>query len=249
MSLYEIITPAARRRPHTLVTVILAEVPGCRGRGGGARRSRHSAKITAAPAADGPYQSRVQSCLVGETVTETHHSGAGDDRGHPGASSAVRAVDSDVDLRVPRQRFELRRAPWATLAVISAGGVIGALARYGLTEPFPHRPVGFDWAVFGANVSGCLLIGVLMVAVTEVWQVHRLARPFLGVGVLGGFTTFSTYIIDIQQAVSAGAAWQALGYLAATLVCALAAVYAGVRVTRVLTRPHYRDRRDREDVP
>lgn len=79
---------------------------------------------------------------------------------------------------------------WPVLAVISAGGVTGALARYGLAEAFPHAVDRFAWATFGINVSGCLLIGVLMVLVTEVWSTRWLLRPFLGTGVLGGYTTF-----------------------------------------------------------
>ena len=143
-------------------------------------------------------------------------------------------VDPDVDLHVPEQRAELRRAPWATLGAISAGGVLGALARFGLSSAFPYGPAEFPWPVFWVNVSGCLLIGVLMVLVTEVLRAHRLVRPFLGVGVLGGYTTFSTYAVDVQRAVEHGAPRVGLAYLAVTLVAALAAVLAGVRLTRAL---------------
>jgi fluoride exporter len=122
------------------------------------------------------------------------------------------------------------------LGAISAGGAIGALARYGLSAAWPHPPGHFPWAVFVINVSGCFLIGVLMVVITEVVTPHRLVRPFLGVGVLGGYTTFSTYTGDIQQLVAAGAARTALVYLAGTLVAALAAVYAALTVTRAVTR-------------
>jgi fluoride exporter len=142
-------------------------------------------------------------------------------------------TDSDVDLRVPRQRLELRRAPWAVLGAISVGGALGALARYGIAYALPSGPTGFPWATFLINVSGCLLIGALMVLVTDVWGGRRLIRPFLGVGVLGGYTTFSTYVVDIQRLVNAGAPATALGYLAATLLAALAAVYAGATVTRL----------------
>jgi CrcB protein len=123
-------------------------------------------------------------------------------------------------------------AAWLVLAVISAGGVAGTLTRYGLTEAFPSTAAGFAWATFGINVSGCLLIGVLMVLVTDVWPTRRLLRPFLGTGVLGGYTTFSTYILDIQHLLAAGAARTALAYLAGTLLTALAAVYAGITLTR-----------------
>jgi len=150
----------------------------------------------------------------------------------------VTPVDSDVDLRVPAERRELRPSPWPVLAAISAGGVVGALSRFGLTEAFPYRPGGFAWATFTINVSGCLLIGALMVLIEQVWTGRRLLRPFLGVGVLGGFTTFSTYVVDIQQTVAASAAGTALLYLAATLTCALVAVWIGTTLTGWAVRRH-----------
>lgn len=147
----------------------------------------------------------------------------------------TRPVDPDVDLHAPKQRWELRRAPWSTLAVISLGGVLGALARYGLSTWFPHSPTTLDWATLGINTAGCLLIGVLMVII-DAYPVHRLVRPFLGVGVLGGFTTFSTYVVGIQRSVSAHAPRTALLYLALTLVCALGAVWLGVSLARLAVR-------------
>ena len=153
-------------------------------------------------------------------------------------------TDPDVDLRVARPRWKPFQAPWSVLGVISAGGVAGALGRYALAGAWPHQPGQFPWATFVTNVAGCFLIGILMVLITEVWAAHRLLRPFLGVGVLGGFTTFSTYTGDVQQMVAAGAARAALLYLAGTLIAALAAVYAGLTLTRLTTRG-YRTIRDR----
>jgi CrcB protein len=141
-------------------------------------------------------------------------------------------IDSDLDLRVPRQRYELRRAPWAVLGVISAGGLLGASARYELGVAFPAAPPGFPWTIFAINTVGCLLIGALMVVVTDVWAGRRLVRPFLGVGVLGGFTTFSTYIVDIRSLLDAGAAGLALAYLAGTVVAAMVATWVGLVAMR-----------------
>jgi CrcB protein len=141
-------------------------------------------------------------------------------------------IDSDVDLHVERQRTEVFRTHGAVLAAISVGGAVGSLARYGLGVAFPPGRTGFPWATFGINAVGSLLIGVLMVLVVEVWEAHPLIRPFLGVGILGGFTTFSTYVVDVQRLVDAGAAGTALAYLAGTLVAAVAAVYVGLTVTR-----------------
>jgi len=150
----------------------------------------------------------------------------------PGGLDHRLPTDSDVDLHVERQRSELLRAPWAVLTAIAVGGALGSLARYGLAVAFPPPPAGLPWATFAVNVSGGLLIGILMVLVTDVFDAHPLVRPLLGVGVLGGFTTFSTYVVDIQRIVNAGAAGTALAYLLGTLVAALAAVYLGIAVTR-----------------
>jgi CrcB protein len=120
---------------------------------------------------------------------------------------------------------------WPILAVIACGGVVGVLARYAVALRLPHRPGQFPWSTFLVNISGCLVIGILMVLVAEVWPGRRLLRPFLGVGVLGGYTTFSTYAIEIQQTVTASAAAVALLYLASTLLGALLAVWTGATLT------------------
>ncbi|UBU09147.1 fluoride efflux transporter CrcB [Nonomuraea gerenzanensis] len=140
-----------------------------------------------------------------------------------------RPIDPDVDLHVPAQRAE---PLGPVLAAIAAGGALGALARFGAQTALPNGPADFPWATFLVNVSGCLLIGVLMVVITEVRRAHRLVRPFLGVGVLGGYTTFSTYAVDVRRAVAAGAPVTGLVYLAATMLAALAAVAAGMWLTR-----------------
>ncbi|MDQ1293781.1 MAG: fluoride exporter, partial [Actinomycetota bacterium] len=90
-------------------------------------------------------------------------------------------------------------------------------------------PGAFAWATLIVNVVGCLLIGVLMGVIARV-GVGRLVRPFLGIGVLGGFTTFSTYVADIQQSLQVGAARTALAYLATTLLLALVSVWLGQNV-------------------
>lgn len=150
----------------------------------------------------------------------------------PRSVTESEAIDPDVDIHVAGQPRELRDHPAAVLVAISAGGVAGALARYWLGEAFPHEPGSWPWATWGINVSGCLLIGVLMVLIGEIWTRQRLVRPFFGVGVLGGFTTFSTATVDVQQLVAQGAAGVGLLYLASTILGALVAVAAGSSATR-----------------
>lgn len=122
------------------------------------------------------------------------------------------------------------------LAAIAAGGALGALARHGIGLLLPTAPGAFPAATFGINVLGCLLIGVLLVVVTEVRAAHPLVRPFLATGVLGGFTTFSTYALDARQLLGTGHAVTALGYVAGTLVAAVLATWAGAAVTRRVVR-------------
>ncbi|MFR9777592.1 FluC/FEX family fluoride channel [Micromonospora sp. MS34] len=145
-------------------------------------------------------------------------------------------VDPDVDLHVSADRGELAAHPAAVLGAIAAGGGLGALSRAGVQTLFPHPPAGFPWATFGVNLAGCLLIGVLMAVITA-RPAGPLVRPFLGVGVLGGFTTFSAYAVDVQRTVAEGAPGTALAYLAATVIGALLAVWTGDAVAgRLLAR-------------
>jgi CrcB protein len=145
-------------------------------------------------------------------------------------------IDPDVDLRVESHRRELTRSHGAVLLVIALGGGIGAVARYGLAQALPTRTGQFPWATFATNVLGCFLIGALMVLITEVLSAHPLVRPFLGVGILGGFTTFSTYAVETRGLLQPGSVGLAFGYLAGTLVFAMLAVIAGVWLTRTVTR-------------
>ncbi|MFJ4468356.1 fluoride efflux transporter CrcB [Streptomyces sp. NPDC089424] len=120
------------------------------------------------------------------------------------------------------------------VAVVAVGGAIGAVARYAAVLWWPPHPGGFPWSTFWVNAVGCAVIGVFMVLVTEFRSPHRLLRPFFGTGVLGGFTTFSTYAVDIERLADSGHPATAVAYLAATVVAALAAVWAATAATRRL---------------
>jgi CrcB protein len=120
------------------------------------------------------------------------------------------------------------------MGVIAAGGVLGAQARYGIDRLSAGNPSGIPWATLAVNASGCLLIGMLMVVLLELTAPHRLLRPFLGIGVLGGFTTFSAYAVEVQELLTDGRALAALGYLAATPVLAVAFCWAGAALARTV---------------
>jgi CrcB protein len=146
-------------------------------------------------------------------------------------------MDPDVDLSVPTDRVETRPSPAPVVAAVSAGGVLGALARYGVSAAWPHHAGGFPWSIWVINISGSFLIGVLMVLISARRPAQRFIRPFFGAGILGGYTTFSASVVDVRELATAGAPEMALIYLGATIVAALVAVWAGTALTSALVRP------------
>ena len=118
------------------------------------------------------------------------------------------------------------------VAVVALGGGAGAVARYAASLWWPTPAHGFPWTILWVNVVGCAVIGVFMVIITEVRTAHPLLRPFFGTGVLGGFTTFSTYAVDVRDLLDGGKAGAGLVYLAVTPLAALAAVWTAAAAAR-----------------
>ncbi len=140
------------------------------------------------------------------------------------------------------------RDRWDILLVIAVGGALGSLARWALTEVTPKVTGLQPWAAtWLENVTGGLLLGGLMVLVLDVWPPNRYLRPFVGVGVLGGYTTFSTYMLDTWELLAAGRSPLALGYLFGTLLTGLLAVWLGVVGARGSVAALERRRRRRLD--
>ncbi|MEU5522917.1 fluoride efflux transporter CrcB [Streptomyces sp. NPDC047860] len=147
-------------------------------------------------------------------------------------------------MKAPATEGRLRarhavRAQAPVVAVVALGGAAGAVARYAASLWWPTPAGGFPWTILWVNVAGCFMIGAFMVVVTEVRTAHPLVRPFFGTGVLGGFTTFSTYAVDVRDLLDGGHPAAGLLHLAVTPLAALAAVWTAVSATRrVLIRRH-----------
>jgi CrcB protein len=103
------------------------------------------------------------------------------------------------------------------LGAIAVGGGVGSVLRYELARAVHSSADGFPVATLVTNLVGSLLLGGLIVAITEIWRAHRLLRPLLGTGLLGGFTTFSTFSLE-ARGVGAGVA----------AVCIAASVLGGI---------------------
>lgn len=126
------------------------------------------------------------------------------------------------------------RAEPATLCAIAIGGALGASARYGLTQLVHLGAAGFPWATFGINVSGSFLLGLLLAA-TVSQTTNRYIRPFASIGVLGAFTTYSTFAVESDLLVKDGHAVTAVAYGIGSLVLGLGAVSAGSLLGRNLS--------------
>jgi CrcB protein len=114
------------------------------------------------------------------------------------------------------------------------GGVLGALARWAVTEALPHSPGAWPWATFLVNITGCLLIGVLLAVLLALFPHSPWLRPFLAVGVLGGFTTYSTFAVEAVRLVESGHPALATGYVLASVTGGVAAVVVGLLAGRAV---------------
>lgn len=113
----------------------------------------------------------------------------------------------------------------ADLALVAVGAAGGALLRWGIGELAPTTS-GFPWAIFSINVSGCLLLGLLPL----IHGNHHEATLLLGPGLLGGFTTVSTYADQVRSLADDGRVALAAAYFVGTLAAALVAATIGRRL-------------------
>jgi CrcB protein len=106
------------------------------------------------------------------------------------------------------------------------GGALGALARWAVAVALPS-PTGWPWATLLVNLTGCLLLGALIAVLAAHVPEASWPRPLLGVGVLGGYTTYSTFAVEVVRLTESGALVLAGGYVVASVVGGVAAVAAG----------------------
>jgi CrcB protein len=124
-----------------------------------------------------------------------------------------------------------QRHPARKLAAIYAGGVVGALIRVGLAQAFPPGPGAWPWPTFAVNIVGAFLLGYFFARLRDHPE-ESLAHPFLGIGICGTLTTFSTLQLELFEMLEGGYLPLALAYAAATIVGGFACVHLGTVATR-----------------
>jgi CrcB protein len=126
-----------------------------------------------------------------------------------------------------------RRVQLALVAAVAAGGALGAVSRYAISLAIPETSGGFPWATFLINITGSAVLGFLVTLLLEQFPRGRLARPLLGTGFIGAYTTFSTFTVEAVLLVRAGHAAVAAAYVLASVVAGLAAAWAGIAAARL----------------
>ncbi len=121
-----------------------------------------------------------------------------------------------------------------SILLVMAGGASGALLRYMLTRSLPVGASGWPWPTFLANILGGFAMGLLAVFVLKNGQLSEDMRLLLGVGLLGGFTTFSAFSLEMMTMIEQGNAAVAGLYAISSVLIALMAVFAGASLGRVV---------------
>ncbi|MEL7445233.1 MAG: fluoride efflux transporter CrcB [Pseudomonadota bacterium] len=124
--------------------------------------------------------------------------------------------------------------------IVAAGGALGAVGRYqlgrGVTHWFGAQSIStFPWATLTANIIGSLAMGLLFGWLARHGGASETARLFFGVGLLGGFTTFSAFSLEMLLLIERGSIGLAMAYATLSVLAGLAALYLGLSLIRVAT--------------
>jgi CrcB protein len=120
------------------------------------------------------------------------------------------------------------------LFAVALGGAIGSLARYFVASAVQQPSMQFPWGIFVVNISGGLLMGIIVELSGLKLNLSPELRAFLTVGVLGGYTTFSTFSLDSALLIERGAWTSAAAYMAGSAILSVAALFAGLWIVRVI---------------
>jgi CrcB protein len=118
------------------------------------------------------------------------------------------------------------------LAAVFVGGALGTAARAALATFAVPDPGRWPWPTFTVNIVGALLLGYFTTRLLERLPVSSYRRPLLGTGLCGGLTTFSTMQVEVVRMLEHGHLGLAIGYIAASVVAGLFAVYLASALVR-----------------
>jgi CrcB protein len=117
---------------------------------------------------------------------------------------------------------------------VGVGGGVGALARYYIASWVQPAGAAFNWGIFIVNITGGLLMGLIVEASALKLNLSPELRSFLTVGILGGYTTFSTFSLDSALLLQKGQYGLAAAYVTGSVVLSIAALFAGLSIVRAI---------------
>lgn len=145
-------------------------------------------------------------------------------------------IGSEGDVRRFDRRRRAQQVQRVIVVALACGGVLGALSRYALSLAIPADPGQFPWSTFLINLSGSAVLGFILILLIEQFPRGRLARPVIGTGFIGAYTTFSTFEVDTSELIRDGHVATAVTYLVASVVGGLLVVWFGMMSARLVLR-------------
>jgi CrcB protein len=121
------------------------------------------------------------------------------------------------------------------LAMVGLGGAIGSVARF-LVAGWVQNPAwtGFPYGIFIVNITGGLIMGILTEAMALKFHVSLEVRAFLTTGILGGYTTFSTFSLESAMLIERHAYGQAIVYIVGSALLSIIALFVGLWIVRAV---------------
>lgn len=146
------------------------------------------------------------------------------------------SLHEDTSTRQQRSKFRVNGAQLVIVFALGCGGVVGAVARYAVSLALPIAAGRFPWNTFLINISGSAILGFLLILLIEQFPRGRLVRPFIGTGVIGAYTTFSTLEVDAILLFRVHHLLVGVSYVLASVIVGLIAVWLGMLGARLVIR-------------
>jgi CrcB protein len=121
-----------------------------------------------------------------------------------------------------------------TIFAVGVGGGLGALARYFIASAIQPDGAVFNWGIFIVNITGGLLMGLIVESSALKLNLPPDVRAFLTVGILGGYTTFSTFSLDSALLLQRGQYGVAAAYILGSVILSILALFAGLWIARTV---------------
>lgn len=121
----------------------------------------------------------------------------------------------------------------SSLFAIAAGGAVGAVLRHFMNGAISHIPGTFPWGIFACNILGSFVMGVMVALFAHFYDPPQAVKSFITVGMLGAFTTFSTFSLESVMLFERGAYQTSLLYVAGSVFLSITALVIGQHIVRV----------------